>query len=140
MREVALSRKRLLIALALVVPLGFATKFYRGAGQELLNSYVGGVFYEVFWVFAILLGKPSLAPGRVALGVFLVTCALEVLQLWRPPMLEAVRATFLGRTLIGTTFSWWDFPCYATGCLAAVGLCAWMRGAVLRKGPGKELS
>jgi hypothetical protein len=49
-------------------------------------------------------------------AVFAVTCALEVLQLWHPAPLEAVRGTFLGRTLLGTTFVWWDFPHYALGC------------------------
>jgi len=57
---------------------------------------------------------------RVAVAVFAVTSALEVLQLWNPPLLAAVRSIFLGRTLIGTTFGWWDFPHYAAGALLAV--------------------
>lgn len=28
-----------------------------------------------------------------------------------------IRNTWLGRTLIGTSFVWWDFPYYLLGCL-----------------------
>jgi hypothetical protein len=51
------------------------------------------------------------------LGVFLVTSALEFLQLWHPPFLQLIRSTFLGQTLIGTSFTWWDFPYYFFGCV-----------------------
>jgi hypothetical protein len=46
------------------------------------------------------------------LWVLAITCALEVLQLWHPPFLQAIRSTFAGRALIGTTFVWWDFIYY----------------------------
>ncbi len=114
------------MALAVVVPLGFATKVYSGPAAHFVNNYLGGVFYVVFWIWLALLIRPSLPAVRVAVGVFGATSALEVLQLWHTPLLEPIRATFLGRTLIGTTFSWWDFPCYAAGCfLAVVLLCRW---------------
>jgi len=45
-----------------------------------------------------------------------ITCSIECLQLWHPLFLESIRSTFIGGTLIGTTFSWWDFPHYAIGC------------------------
>jgi hypothetical protein len=109
-------RARLLLALVLVVPAGFATKFYSGPGQEAANNYLGGVLYEVFWVWFVLLLRPRWPAWRVGAGVLLATSVLEAMQLWHPPVLEAIRATFLGRTLIGTTFSWWDFPCYLAGC------------------------
>ena len=41
--------------------------------------------------------------------VLAVTFALEFLQLWKPPFLQAVRSTFLGHVLIGSSFSWFDF-------------------------------
>ena len=42
--------------------------------------------------------------------MFVVTCVLDVLQLWHPMFLENVRATFLGNAILGTTFVLWDFP------------------------------
>ena len=115
-------RRRRTVALMVVVPLGFATKWYVGPGAGFVGNYLGGVLYEVFWVLVVLLVWPLLPAARVAVGVFLATCLLEALQLWHPPVLEAIRGTFLGRTLIGTTFSWWDFPCYAAGCCLALAL------------------
>jgi hypothetical protein len=54
--------------------------------------------------------------NKIPLWVFVITCALEVLQLWHPKFLETIRSYFIGAALIGTTFSWWDFPHYAIGC------------------------
>jgi hypothetical protein len=53
---------------------------------------------------------------QIPLWVFGITCTLEFLQLWHPLILEHFRATFVGRLLIGTTFSWWDFLYYGVGC------------------------
>ncbi len=110
-------RRSLLAGLALVTPLGFASKLYRGPGHAWPNDYGGGVLYEVFWVLLVCALWPRARPARVALGVLVVTCTLEALQLWHPPWLQAVRRTFTGATLLGTTFVWWDFPHYALGCL-----------------------
>ncbi len=120
-------RARLLVALVLVVPIGFATKFYPGPARDLVNNYLGGVLYEVFWVWGVLLLRPRWPVRTVGAGVLVATSVLEVMQLWHPPLLEAIRATFLGRTLIGTTFSWWDFPCYVAGCAAGAWTSARLR-------------
>jgi hypothetical protein len=116
-------RTRLAAVLIPVVPLGFGSKFYAGAGAHWVHSYAGGVVYEFFWVLLVLALFPRLSEWRAAAGVFAATSLLEVLQLWHPPALEAIRATFLGHALIGSTFGWWDFPHYLVGCAAAL-LCA----------------
>ena len=119
-----MSRARLALALAVVVPLGFATKL---TDTELVRGYLGGVFYVVFWILLVLVAWPRLRPSSVAVAVFLVTCALEAAQLWHPPRLEEVRATFLGHALLGSTFAWWDFPCYALGAALGVGVASLCR-------------
>jgi hypothetical protein len=113
-------RGKLLIALAVVTPLGFATKLAPGLEAPWIRFYAGGALYEIFWVLLVLALAPRWPPVRVAFGVLIATSALEVLQLWSSPLLEAIRGTFLGRTLIGSTFSWWDFPIYLLGCGLAV--------------------
>jgi hypothetical protein len=115
-----LSRTRLLVALLVLVPVGFLTKEYSGPGRHFVNGYLGGVLYVVFWVWVVLLLRPRLRPARVAAAVLVITCLLEAAQLWHPPFLEAIRSTLVGRTLIGTTFSWGDFPCYVAGALLSV--------------------
>ncbi len=107
-----------ILSLLIVTPLGFLSKSYTGLGQEWIHDYSGDILYEVFWcLFFFLLIPSRKAVTQIPLWVFGVTCALEILQLWKNPFLDAIRATFLGRTLLGTTFVWWDFPHYAVGCL-----------------------
>jgi len=125
-------RLRLLAALALVTPLGFATKAYTGPLQHWVRYSAGGILYVAFWMLVVLLLRPRVRPVAVAAGVLVATSLLEVLQLWHPPLLEALRAHFLGRTLLGTTFSWSDFPHYVAGAglglmlaRAALGSRAW---------------
>ncbi len=104
-------------ALVVLAALGLAAKAWRGPAEDWVRNNLGGVIYVVFWVVFARALLPRARPGRVALGVLAVTCALETLQLWKPPLLEAVRGTWLGRALIGTTFSWLDFPHYVAGAL-----------------------
>ena len=104
-------------SLIIVTPLGFLSKFYRGPLDWWFNDYGGAILYEIFWcLFFFLLIPKRQAIAKISIWVFIVTCILEILQLWHPPFLQAIRATFWGRTLLGTTFVWWDFPHYAIGC------------------------
>jgi len=103
------------LSLLLVVPLGFSSKFYRGPAAEWVNGSLGGVLYEIFWCLLIFLCFPRTKPLRIAGIVLAVTCLLEFLQLWHPPFLETLRSWFLGRTVLGTSFYWLDFPHYLAG-------------------------
>ena len=111
-------RKYTVSSVLIVTPLGFLFKFYSGPGRWWFNNYGAGLLYEVFWILVVFLFIPRKRyVRRIPVCVFVVTCALEVLQLWHPWFLEKVRSYFLGRALIGTSFSWWDFPHYAVGSL-----------------------
>lgn len=114
-----MSKLRILIILFLIVliPMGILTKFYSGPMQQWINNSLGGLFYEIFWcfVFAFLFQKAR--AFNIAIIVFLVTCTLEFLQLWHPPFLEYLRSFFFGRTILGTSFNYMDFPYYAMGSL-----------------------
>lgn len=115
-------RGRYLAALAVVTPLGFLTKFYTGPGATWVADHAGGFLYVVFWIAAVLALFPHLSGRAVAAAVAIATCALEFAQLWHPPVLEAVRATFLGHALLGSTFAWSDFPYYFAGALLGYAL------------------
>ena len=118
-------RLALLASILFIVPFGLAMKFYRGPGQEWLNNSFGGVPYEIFFVLLVVFIWPQLPAVRAAVAVCLVTCLLECLQLWHPPFLQAIRATLLGRLLLGNTFQWTDFPYYFIGSFLG---WAWVRG------------
>jgi hypothetical protein len=110
-----MSRRRLFAALLVVVPLGVLAD---RAPFELARNHLSGVLYVVFWILAVLWLRPDWPPGRVAVGVFVATCLVECLQLWHPPWLESIRATWVGRSVLGTTFLWRDFPFYVVGAFA----------------------
>jgi hypothetical protein len=109
-------RLRLGIALVLLIPAGFLVKFaVPGAFGWWCRLYGAAILYEVFWVVLLRLIFPRLTPVWCAAIVFVCTCILEVLQLWHAPWLDAIRATFLGAAVLGTSFDRWDFPHYAIG-------------------------
>lgn len=116
----------MLICLAAVTPLGFASKFYAGPGAAWVQGYAGGILYVVFWILLAALARPRSSPRIVAGAVLVVTSLLEGLQRSSTPLLDAIRATFLGRALIGSTFSWWDFPHYLLGAVIGAAIVSWI--------------
>jgi hypothetical protein len=89
----SLIRKYILFALVVVTPAGFLCKFYSGPAQWWFNNYGAGLLYEVFWILVALLfaSRKELA-NKIPFGVFIITCALEVLQGWNPWILEKIRS------------------------------------------------
>ncbi len=112
-------RLRIILALLAVAAIGLAMKLYPGPGRWWVNNWgPASVAYEIFFMLLALLVVPRKeAVTPIAVGVCLVTCVLEVLQLWQPPWLQAVRRHFLGAALLGNEFSCWDLPAYPIGCI-----------------------
>ena len=108
-------RRWTLLSVLIVVPIGFYSKLYSGPAANWVNNSLGGVFYEMFWCFIIFLFLDTAKPWIIATFVFIVTCLLEFLQLWHYPLLELIRSYFIGGTILGTSFTWWDFPYYLMG-------------------------
>lgn len=134
-RFVAHWRKRAILALVLVTPLGFATKFalpgwFPGPFGIWCRLYGAAVLYEVFWVLVLTAVAPRLAAWRAGGWVALATCFLEFSQSWHDPGLDALRRTFVGAALLGNGFDWWDFPHYALGSAAGALLVRRLRGAL----------
>ena len=111
--------QRRLVLLLAVIALGFLAYWLRFKAPISPDARddVGGVAYVVFFVFLAAFVAPMARASRIALSVLLVTCVLEFLQLWHPVWLERIRATFIGRCLLGTTFGWSDFPPYFLGAV-----------------------
>ena len=119
------SRVLSLVSLLAVVPIGLGLKFYSGPFRAFVNDWASSLAYECLWMLAAFLVFPrrsAILP--IAVAVFLGTCVIEVMQLWHPPALEAIRSTFVGRCVLGTSFDPKDFAAYAVGC-AIGGL--WLR-------------
>ena len=141
-RRASISRTQAVAALILLllIPVGFYSKLYKGPADYWVNNSLSGVFYEILWCLFFFLVFPRARAGIIAASVFLVTSAVEFLQLWQPAFLVPLRNNFFGQALVGNAFTWSDFPYYAAGCLLG-----WfsMRGisSAARKGisaPGKS--
>lgn len=116
-RQHYVSRQGLLtlLSLAVVVPLGFYSKFYNGPAAFWVNNSLGGLFYVIFWNLLFFWIWEIRKPGKLVGLVLVGTCGLEWLQLWHPPFLRWLRASFIGQTLLGTTFVPSDFLYYLLG-------------------------
>ncbi len=113
-----MARTYAIISLLIVVPLGFGLKFYPGPLGEWVNNSLGGTAYVIFWCLALFVVWPRRsAINPIVIGVLVVTCVLETMQLADHPVLARIRGTFLGRTLLGTTFVWSDFIYYVLGAV-----------------------
>jgi hypothetical protein len=104
-----------LFSLVVIVPAGFAAKFYRGPAADWVANNFAGTFYCIFWCLVVLFLMPRWNPRWIAVGVLIATCILEFSQISKAPLLELIRSTFIGRSIIGSTFDWFDFPYYVLG-------------------------
>ncbi|MBU4444184.1 MAG: DUF2809 domain-containing protein [Candidatus Marinimicrobia bacterium] len=111
------AKRVLLVSLLIVIPIGFYSKFYSGSAHTWVNNSLVGVFYEIFWCLVLALFFKRLKPLTIALIVLSLTCVLEFMQLWHPPLLELLRGNFIGVTILGNSFTWSDFPYYFVGSL-----------------------
>ena len=107
------------IAIVFTIAAGLGSRSYAGPGASFVHLYVGDVLYAtlVYWCFRwMMLVRPRYwaAGGTVAL-----CWLIELGQLYHAPWIDGLRATLLGRLVLGAGFLWSDFPCYTLG--AALG-------------------
>jgi hypothetical protein len=124
------SLKRAVIILLILVPAGFMTKFYQGPAEQWVNNHLGGVFYVSFLtivLYILLTFCKNLKVIYPVIAALIITTVLEFLQLWETPVLEAIRNTFIGRTIIGSSFNPEDFIYYVLGSALAYFLILWCK-------------
>jgi len=67
----------------------------------------------VFWGFGFV--SPRTRASWVALAAIAFCFAIELLQLYQAPWIDAVRATTPGRLVLGQGFHAFDLVCYVIG-------------------------
>jgi hypothetical protein len=117
----------------ILIPAGLASKWFHGTGAWWVNNNLGGVLYELFWCLVALFIWPRASAIKISVWVLICTVLLEILQLWNPEFLVVVRSTFVGKTLIGMTFAWLDFPHYLVGCIIGWYMMTKIRGSVISR-------
>lgn len=111
------TRWKLLLGALITVPLGFYSKFYDGVAEDWVNNSLSGIFYEIFWCFVLASLLIQVTPRTIAIVVFLLTCLIEILQLFDWAVLMWTRQFFIGKVLLGNSFHLSDFIYYAVGSL-----------------------
>ena len=122
-----------LLSIMLITPVGFYTKFYDGPAAPWVNNHLGGSLYVIFWILVVFLFLPSTKTWVISFAVLSATCLLEFLQLYSHPVLESIRSSFIGATVLGTSFTWADFPWYLLG--AGIGWF-WIGRIPMKASPG----
>ena len=94
------------------------------------GNWPSSTLYQWFLMAVLLTVRPRRAfvvPAAILVAAW--SCAVEFAQLCKPPWLQAVRGTYLGRMAIGTSFSWADLPPYPIACAvgAALVLALWSK-------------
>jgi hypothetical protein len=120
------TRIKILLCLAVATLSGFwMWRYYRGWAEYWVRFYVSGAVYEIIWCLFLFFFWPRKAYFvRIPVIVFILTCILEFLQLWKAEFLQTFRATLIGMALIGTDFVWLQFPFYVLGSAVSVALLA----------------
>ncbi len=118
----ALTRTRLLAAgSALVtIPLGLGSRRFAAHLPSFVADYAGDALYATLMCSLLRFVCPRARSLWIGLGAFALSALVEVSQALHVGVLDAARATRLGRLVLGTTFVWSDFPCYAAGALLGV--------------------
>lgn len=117
------SRSRILYALLAVAVI--ATGLLWRSGLIPLPPSLSNYGGDALWALMVFLGFGFLLPrtstGMIALLALAFSWGIEFSQLYQAPWIDAIRATLLGRLMLGNTFNWIDLAAYALG----IGLGAW---------------
>ena len=106
-----------IIAVLVTVVFGVLTRGISGVGDAL-----GGIAYTVMIALLILVLRPTTSARVAALGGFLFSSAIELLQLTEIPR-TVVAHVPAARWVLGSTFNVQDLGWYAVGGVAAWGVC-----------------
>ncbi len=119
-------RIRTLVCLAITTAAGFGLwHYYDGWARIWFRHFIPDAIYVIFWSLAAFLFWPrKTAVLKIPVAVFIATCVLEFLQLWKPAFLQQLRGTLIGAAVLGTDFLWVQFPFYVLGAVVSVFLLA----------------
>jgi hypothetical protein len=105
-----------LALLLFIIELLIATTF---KNYHFIRAYFGD-FLVVILVYCAVLSVYAVDAKRLAIGVFIFACTIEIAQLFQ--LADLLQLTGAARIVLGTSFSWQDILMYAAGCVTAYGL------------------
>ncbi|WP_417283926.1 DUF2809 domain-containing protein [Comamonas sp.] len=134
----AFRRSRVLLTLLalIVIALGLASRRGWLPFPAVLGNYPG----DALWAWVVLLCvawlRPAMACSRLAAFSLLIAFAIEFLQLYQAPWMQALRAHKLAYLVLGNGFDPMDLVAYVVGVgLGVVVDWAWARQLQRRRMP-----
>lgn len=118
----ARSRWRYAFAAAATIVTGLASRAYAAHLPWWLAKNAGDALYATMVFFGFGFLAPRAKTSMVALAATTFCVAIEVMQLYQAPWINAVRATTPGRLVLGQGFHAFDLGCYVIGVALGVGL------------------
>lgn len=118
----AARRLRLCGVCAIAAALGVLGKHWVGPGATIAVGQGEDFFGTIFLLLAPRVFFLRTALWKIAVPILTVLLAIELSQLSSAPLLEAARAHWLGRRIVGTTFEWFDLLAYTLATIAALTL------------------
>lgn len=112
------SRRRAIAVLLAAGAIGALIRFGGLPTPVLLSKYGGDAAWSAAWASGTLALWPALGRTRACAVAFTIAAAVECFQATGIPA-QVAHHGFAVRLLLGTTFGWWEFPCYAAGVLIA---------------------
>ena len=121
---VSVFRSRLWLALlaVLVIAVGLASRRGWSPFPAVLGNYPGDMLWAWLVFLCVAWLRPAMAGGRLVAAALLIAFAVELLQLYQAPWIQAVRATTPGYLVLGNGFDPLDLLAYVVG----IGLGAWV--------------
>jgi Protein of unknown function (DUF2809) len=108
------------LIISALIFLGLSSRAYTGCCDAWIHLYVGDVLYTTMYYFLFRWFWSNLSMWKAAFWAILLCYAIEFLQLYQEPWMEAIRNTRLGGLILGFGFLGSDFVCYAIGGVLGV--------------------
>ena len=128
------SRFWLAILILLVIAIGLASRRGYVPFPAVLGNYPG----DALWAWVVLLCvawvRPTITRTRLAGWSLLIAFAIEFLQLYQAPWMQALRANKLAYLVLGNGFDPLDLVAYAAGIALGLAVDLGWERARLRRG------
>ena len=113
--------------LAATILAGYYLRYYHGPVQTWVHRLSGGLLIICFWAFLLFLFLPGLRAKSLAMTITAFACGVELSLLIPLPLVTYIRGAFIGRSVVGPPFAWYDLAAYLAGGLIACAGLRWIR-------------
>jgi hypothetical protein len=114
--------RRTLVLLLLLGAAGYLSRRYANDLPLPIRKRTGDALWASCIYMLIAMVRPSWSTLKVAAVALVISYSIEFSQIYHRPWIDRIRATVLGRLILGTTFFWLDQLAYTIGIAAVIPL------------------